>query len=196
MDLALQIGGVSNEIVNYSHEFCRTWTWQWLLWQGPEAIVQVSYRPILSSERASHIKKPAISGLKKNLVMGSRWAPYIKIDWLTDSCSLIQFLLQLNAWGYNWATLYLGEINTRTWPSRLGESENWDSKIWKWVPWGYKWATLFLGEINTRTWPSRLGESQYWDSKIWTWVLWDSDTRKTALARPSNSCKATNPISH
>jgi hypothetical protein len=31
-----------------------------LLWQGPEAIVQVNYRPILSSERGPHIKKPAI----------------------------------------------------------------------------------------------------------------------------------------
>jgi hypothetical protein len=25
--------------------------------------------------------------------------------------------------GYNWATLFLGEINTGTWPSRLGESQ-------------------------------------------------------------------------
>jgi hypothetical protein len=24
--------------------------------------------------------------------------------------------------GYNWATLFLGDINTGTWPSRLGES--------------------------------------------------------------------------
>jgi hypothetical protein len=30
-----------------------------LLWQGPEAIVKVNYRPILSSERVPHIKKPA-----------------------------------------------------------------------------------------------------------------------------------------
>jgi hypothetical protein len=25
--------------------------------------------------------------------------------------------------GYNWATLFLGDINTGTWPSRLGESD-------------------------------------------------------------------------
>jgi hypothetical protein len=25
--------------------------------------------------------------------------------------------------GYNWATLFLGDINTGTWPSRLGESQ-------------------------------------------------------------------------
>jgi hypothetical protein len=31
-----------------------------MLWQGPEAIIQVNYRPILSSERVLHIKKPAI----------------------------------------------------------------------------------------------------------------------------------------
>jgi hypothetical protein len=28
-----------------------------------------------------------------------------------------------SAWGYIWATLFLGDINTETWPSRLGESE-------------------------------------------------------------------------
>jgi hypothetical protein len=28
-----------------------------------------------------------------------------------------------SARGYNWATLFLGDINTRTWPSRLGESQ-------------------------------------------------------------------------
>jgi hypothetical protein len=30
------------------------------LWQSPEAIVQVNYRPILSSDRVPHIKKPAV----------------------------------------------------------------------------------------------------------------------------------------
>jgi hypothetical protein len=25
-------------------------------------------------------------------------------------------------WGYNWTTLFLGDINTGTWPARLGES--------------------------------------------------------------------------
>jgi hypothetical protein len=38
------------------------------------------------------------------------------------------------ACGYNWATLFLGEINTGTSPSRLGESRFWESKIWSWVP--------------------------------------------------------------
>jgi hypothetical protein len=27
-----------------------------------------------------------------------------------------------SAWGYNWATLFLGDINTGIWPSREGES--------------------------------------------------------------------------
>jgi hypothetical protein len=27
--------------------------------------------------------------------------------------------------GYDWATLFMGEINTGTWPSRLGESHKW-----------------------------------------------------------------------
>jgi hypothetical protein len=40
-----------NETVKYGSEFCGTATQEPLLWQGPEAIVQVNYRPILSSER-------------------------------------------------------------------------------------------------------------------------------------------------
>jgi hypothetical protein len=39
-----------------------------------------------------------------------------------------------SAWGYNWATPLLGDINTWTWPSRLRESRTWDTKIWSWVP--------------------------------------------------------------
>jgi hypothetical protein len=35
---------------------------------------------------------------------------------------------------YNWATLFLGDINTGTWPSRLGESRIWECKLWSWVP--------------------------------------------------------------
>jgi hypothetical protein len=35
-----------------------------------------------------------------------------------------------SAWGYNRAALFLGDINTGTWSSRLGESKIWDSKIY------------------------------------------------------------------
>jgi hypothetical protein len=35
-----------------------------------------------------------------------------------------------SAGGYNWTTLFPG---MGTWPSRLGESRIWDSKIWSWV---------------------------------------------------------------
>jgi hypothetical protein len=41
------------------NEFCRTSTQEWLLWQGPEAIVQVNYRPVLSSEKALQNNKAA-----------------------------------------------------------------------------------------------------------------------------------------
>jgi hypothetical protein len=37
-----------------------------------------------------------------------------------------RFFIQLtkpSTRGYNWATLFLGDINTGTWPSRLGESQ-------------------------------------------------------------------------
>jgi hypothetical protein len=52
--------GESHEAVKYGLEFCRIFTQEWLLWQGPEAIVQLNFRPILSSERVPHVKKPAI----------------------------------------------------------------------------------------------------------------------------------------
>jgi hypothetical protein len=31
-------------------------------------------------------------------------------------------------------TLFLGDISTGTWPSRLGEFRMWDSKMWSWSP--------------------------------------------------------------
>jgi hypothetical protein len=39
-----------------------------------------------------------------------------------------------SAWWYNWATLFLGVINTGTWLSRLGKPQIWESKIWSRVP--------------------------------------------------------------
>jgi hypothetical protein len=58
-DLPLKVLGDSNKTIKYS-EFCGTSTQESVLWQGPEAILQVNYRPVLSSERMPHIKKPAI----------------------------------------------------------------------------------------------------------------------------------------
>jgi hypothetical protein len=72
VDLPLQVGGVSNETVKYGSEFCGTSTQESLLWQGPEEIVQVNYRPILKSERVPHIKKPASAGQKTKIWS---WAP-------------------------------------------------------------------------------------------------------------------------
>jgi hypothetical protein len=47
---------------------------------------------------------------------------------ITRSISNLAFNLKhiqdkSSAWGYNWATLFLGNLNTGTWPSRLGESQ-------------------------------------------------------------------------
>jgi hypothetical protein len=36
--------------------------------------------------------------------------------------------------GYSWATLFPGDVNTGTWPSRLGEPGIWEIEIWSWVP--------------------------------------------------------------
>jgi hypothetical protein len=78
-DLALQVVGFSDETVKYGREFCGTSTQ--LLFARPRSNCTVSYRPVLSSERAPHIKKQAIVTRKtKNLVVGPRWAPDTKTD--------------------------------------------------------------------------------------------------------------------
>jgi hypothetical protein len=46
------------------------------------------------------------------------YEPNFYIQWTIDVTRV-----KPNAWGYNWVTLFLGEINTGTWPSRLGESQ-------------------------------------------------------------------------
>jgi hypothetical protein len=56
----------ANGIVKYSLEFCWTRSREWLFWQSPEAI-GVRFRPILSSERLPHIKKPATVRRKKEI---------------------------------------------------------------------------------------------------------------------------------
>jgi hypothetical protein len=42
------------ETLRYGLMFCGTLTREWQRWQSPVALVQVNYRPILSSERAPH----------------------------------------------------------------------------------------------------------------------------------------------
>jgi hypothetical protein len=48
---------LESETVKYGHEYQGTRTRKWLLWRGPAAIV--NDRPVLSSERAPQINKPA-----------------------------------------------------------------------------------------------------------------------------------------
>jgi hypothetical protein len=60
-----------SETVKYGRGFCGTSTQQ-----GPEATVQINDRPILSSKRVPHIRKPAaIRQNTKNLIMDFRWEP-------------------------------------------------------------------------------------------------------------------------
>jgi hypothetical protein len=64
------------ETITYDNEFCGTCTREWLLWQGPEAIVRENYRPILSSEKAPHSRNSQLSNRKQKsghgLQMGAR----------------------------------------------------------------------------------------------------------------------------
>jgi hypothetical protein len=74
--------------------------------------------------------------------MSPRWGSTPRLtDWLTISRKVTLTLTWLwrderepSAWGHDWATLFLGDVNTGTWSSRLGESQIWDSKIWSRVP--------------------------------------------------------------
>jgi hypothetical protein len=50
-------GSLESETVKYGLEIQGTRTREWLCWLGPEAIV--NDRPVLSSEKAPHINKPA-----------------------------------------------------------------------------------------------------------------------------------------
>jgi hypothetical protein len=50
-------GSLEYETVKYDHESHGTWTRKWLRWRGPATII--NDRPVLSSERAPHMNKPA-----------------------------------------------------------------------------------------------------------------------------------------
>jgi hypothetical protein len=52
----------------------------------------------------------------RNCVCALSGLGYIEVTWTARP-------EKPNAWGYNWATLFLGEIITGTWPSSLGESQ-------------------------------------------------------------------------
>jgi hypothetical protein len=50
-------GSLQSETVKYGHDSPGTRIQEWLRWRGPATIV--NGRPVLSSERAPHINKPA-----------------------------------------------------------------------------------------------------------------------------------------
>jgi hypothetical protein len=82
-------------IQKYGREFCGTSTQEWLLWQGPEAIVQVNYRPVLSSERALQSYKNATVWRKfqgeSKIGRGSQMSTWHQ-DWLADWLSVVMWL--------------------------------------------------------------------------------------------------------
>jgi hypothetical protein len=50
-------GSLESERVNYGHKSHGIRTWKWMRWRRQTALV--NDRPVLSSERAPHINKPA-----------------------------------------------------------------------------------------------------------------------------------------
>jgi hypothetical protein len=68
-------------------EFCGTLTKEWLLWQGPEAIIQKITDPSSRQRGCYKITNPQLFQEnfkeKVKLVAGPRWAPDTKTDWPT-----------------------------------------------------------------------------------------------------------------
>jgi hypothetical protein len=73
-DLALQVGGVSDVTVKYGCELCGTSAQKWLLWQGPEVILQQITDPSSRQRGRYKITKPQLSKghfkAKETLVAG------------------------------------------------------------------------------------------------------------------------------
>jgi hypothetical protein len=70
-DLVLQVEGVSKTgTIEYGLESTGTQTREGLRWRGPTATV--NYRPVLSSEKAPHFKKPSTVRQKTKIWS---WAP-------------------------------------------------------------------------------------------------------------------------
>jgi hypothetical protein len=74
-------GSLESETVQYGHESHGTRSRKLPRWRGPAAVT--NDRPVLSSERATHINKPA-SVSNKNLIVSPRWVLYSMADWPTD----------------------------------------------------------------------------------------------------------------
>jgi hypothetical protein len=66
-----RLGSLESETVKCGHESCRTWTWEWLCWWGPAAIL--NGRPILSSERMLHEGYDTSVQLGGILVVSLKW---------------------------------------------------------------------------------------------------------------------------
>jgi hypothetical protein len=95
---------------------CNTYSWQ-------RRSLFIRDKPIFSPEKMLHMDYDWKGSVAKKI---SGRDP--QEAWRQD-----ELIGGTSAWGYNWATLFLGYINTGTWPSILGESRIWDSKMWSWV---------------------------------------------------------------
>lgn len=74
----------------------------------------------------------------------SIWSNVVKVVWRRFEClhhkpvNCYGVTKELSALGYNYVTSFLGNINTETWPSKLGKSPICYSKICSWFSWDSK----------------------------------------------------------
>jgi hypothetical protein len=87
--------------------------------------------------------------------------------------------------GYNWDTLFLGDINIGTGHSRLLESWMWESKMWSWDPRDsdLRMSALARASSNCK-WQTHSLISVQLEKNYWSWVSKGWSPRQTDWRKP------------
>jgi hypothetical protein len=129
-DLALQVGGVSDETVLHGYGFCVTLTSAWLHCKllSRSLVREGTPKKKESNCQAKKIKiwSWAPKGTRHQAELADWPSVAILLELELESSSAPQCL------GYNWTTLFLENIHTGPGPPGL-RSQRWDSNIWLWV---------------------------------------------------------------
>jgi hypothetical protein len=108
-DMALQVGGVSDETVIYMRD-------------SNQCVIALQITNPSSRQRGRLTRRRKKAIVKERNLKSDylpQRGPNTKTNWPTDRRSQNQ----LQTLNYNRVTLFLGDINMRTWRSRLGESQ-------------------------------------------------------------------------
>jgi hypothetical protein len=81
-----------------------------------------------------------------------------------------------SAWGYNWATLFLRDINTEDLALQVGESWIQDSKTWSWVQQDSNQLRTALARTSSTSTNAQLYVS---NNNLVSWPRWGLTPRQT-----------------